>query len=171
MSALPLIVGNGCSLMASITDALSTSRKTAKGVLWVQNISQIVYFIGTIALKGYSSAVQNMVSVLRNLAAIRGIKSKILEWTLFALGIVFGIAFNNLGVVGYLPVIANAQYTLVVFRSDPEGRILKISFTFAVFLFTIFNFAIQNYVGGISNLVVSVTTCIFLIRDKKPKKS
>lgn len=170
MNALPLIIGNGCSLLATVTDSLSTSRKTAKGVLWVQNASQLIYFIGTIALKGYSSAVQNVVSILRNLAAIRGIKSKILEWTLLAFGIVFGIAFNNLGLVGYLPVIANAQYTLVVFRSDPEGKALKFSFAIAVLFFTVFNFAIQNYVGAVSNFFVSITTCIFLLRDKKTKK-
>ena len=170
MSALPLIIGNGCSLLATVTDSLSSSRKTAKGILWMQNASQFIYFVGTIALKGYSSAVQNVVSLLRNFAAIRGIKSKILEWTLLAFGIVFGIAFNNLGLVGYLPVIANAQYTLVVFRSDPEGKALKLSFAIAVLLFTVFNFSIQNYVGAVSNFVVSITTCVFLIKDRKKAK-
>ena len=70
------------------TDALSASRKTAKGVLWVQNISQAIYFTGTVVLKGYSGAVQNVMSILRNLLAISGKSSKVLEWGLTVLGVV-----------------------------------------------------------------------------------
>ena len=59
MNTLSLITGNVCSLLAMITDSISSTRKTAKGVLWMQSISQMIYFVGTVILKGYSGAVQN----------------------------------------------------------------------------------------------------------------
>ena len=167
MNVTAVILGNICSLLAMVTDSISASRKTARGVLLVQNVSQLIYGIGSILLKGYSGAVQNLVSILRNLVAIRNISSAFLEWTLVVLGVVLGIAFNNLGLMGLMPVIANLQYTLAVFRFRDNERALKFSFWIAVGLFTLFNVAIYNVVGVVSNLVVFVTTAVALFRDRK----
>ena len=167
MDYLSLIVGNLCSILAMITDSISATRKTPKSVLMVQNLSQLFYTIGAIALKGYSGAVQNVVSILRNFAAIRKVESKVVEWTLVAMGVVLGIVFNNMGLVGYLPVIANLQYTLAVFRCGENERVLKISFMIAVGMFAVFNLFIMNYTGAVLNFTVMVTTAIALFKKKK----
>jgi len=167
MNAISVIIGNICSLLAMVTDSISSTRKTAKGVLHVQNISQLIYCIGTILLKGYSGAAQNVVSILRNFAAIRKIESKLVQWILVLLGVVLGIAFNNLGWVGYLPIIANLQYTLAVFKYKDNGHALKISFAICVGLFIVFNVAILNFVGACSNLVVLCTTLVMLFKKKE----
>jgi len=167
MNSISLVVGNLCSLLAMITDSISSSRKTAKEILLVQTLSQVIYCIGTLILKGYSGAVQNAVSILRNLAAIGNIRSKFVEWSLIVLGVVLGIGFNNLGIMGYLPVVANLQYTLAIFRFKNNERALKISFLISVGMFAIFNIAIYNVVGVISNLAVFTTTAIFLIKSRK----
>lgn len=166
---LGIILGNICSLLATITDSVSSTRKTAKGVLMVQNVSQLFYLASSILLKGYSSAIQNVASILRNFVAIRKIESSFVRWTLIVFGVVFGIAVNNLGLIGYLPVLANLLYTLAIFAFKDNERALKICFTFCVGLFVIFNFAILNIVGGCSNLVVMCTTLVVLIKDKKTK--
>ena len=166
MNTISIITGNICSLLAMITDSISSTRKTAKGVLLVQSLSQLIYCIGAIILKGYSAAVQNAVSIIRNFVAIRQINSKFLEWALVALGVVLGICFNNLGLIGYLPVIANFQYTLSIFKFKDNERALKISFAISVGLFGIFNFAILNFIGAFSNLFVMATTLIILFKKQ-----
>lgn len=88
---LELIAGNACSLIATGTDAFSSSRKTARGVLLVQVLSQLLYGIGSVILKGYSAAVQNFVSILRNPAAVQKRRFKILEWILIALAVGLGV--------------------------------------------------------------------------------
>ena len=45
----------------------------------IQVFSQFFYAAGSIILKGYSSTAQNVAAVLRNLAAIKNIKSKTVE--------------------------------------------------------------------------------------------
>ena len=75
MNTISVILGNACSLLAMVTDSVSATRKTAKGVLLMQSLSQLIYCTGTILLKGYSGAVQNLVSILRNFVAIRKISS------------------------------------------------------------------------------------------------
>ena len=167
MNNFNIIIGNITSLLAMGTDSLASAQKTAKGVLWVQTLGQAIYCTGSIVLRGYSAAVQNAVSVARNLFALANIKSKILEWVFLALGVVLGLTFNNLGFMGLLPVIANLQYTLCVFRFKNNGRALKISFAVNSFLYSVFNLAVYNFVGVITNLVVVVVTIFFLIKNKK----
>ena len=171
MNNFPLLLGTVCSLLAMVTDSISASRKTASGVLLVQNISQLFYGIGSILLKGYSGAVQNAVSIIRNFVAIRKIDSKVLEWFLVALGVVLGLAFNNLGAVGYLPVIANLQYTLAVFRFRDNERALKLSFQVTVAMFALFNLFIYNFVGFATNTTVLITSLIVIFKQQKPGKS
>lgn len=168
MNTTHLIIGNLCSLLAMLTDSFSSTRKTTKDVLRVQNVSQLIYCIGTVILKGYSGAVQNVVSLLRNLAAIHNVQSNAVQWILAALGVVLGVAFNNLGLMGLLPVVANLGYTIAVFRFQNNERALKTAFMLCVFCFAIFNIALYNLVGMVSNLIVAATAAISLI--KTPRK-
>ena len=162
-----IILGNVFSLCASISDTLSSSRKTAKGVLLVQCLSQVFYLASTLALKGYSAAVQNAVSIFRNLAAISKKENKLVEWILVILGVVLGLVFNNRGFMGLLPVVANLEYTLAVFRFKDNERALKIAFAICIALFMIFNVAILNFVGAITNGVVLVMTILFVVKGGK----
>ncbi len=162
-----LLIGNACSLCAIVTDSVSGTRKKRSEILAVQIISYIFYGIGTIVLKGYSSTAQNVVSVFRNLAAIRNVKSKVLEWTLIALGVVLGAVFNNRGLLGWLPVIANLEYSVAMFRFRDGERPLKIAFILCVGMYFFFSAAIGNYVAAVGNVVVVVTTALSLIREKK----
>ena len=162
-----MILGNLCTLVAMGFNAYSSTRKTPKGVLWMQNVSQTAYGISTLVLGGYSASAQNVVSILRNLAAIRNVKSKILEWTLVVLGVVLGLACNNLGWVGLLPVAANLQYTLAIFKFKDDERKIKMFFMINSVAFVIFNFVISNYVGVAADTFVFVTTAIMLWKTRK----
>ena len=162
-----IILGNVFSLCASISDTLSSSRKTERGVLLVQILSQVFYLASTLALKGYSAAVQNAVSIFRNLAAISKKENKLVEWILVILGVVLGLVFNNRGFMGLLPVVANLEYTLAVFRFKDNERALKIAFAICIALFMIFNVTILNFVGAITNGVVLVMTILFVVKGGK----
>ena len=166
MNTTSIIIGNICSILAMLSDSFSSTRKTTRGVLSVQCLSQMIYFTGTVILKGYSGAVQNAVSLLRNLVAIRRIESKALEWFLIILGVVLGICFNNRGWMGLLPVISHLQYSLAIFRFKDNERALKISFAIAVGLYAVFNVVLLNVVGVCTNLAVMITTLIAVFKKK-----
>lgn len=167
---MPLLIGNLCSLLAMVTDAISASRKSVKAMLLVQIISQFFYGAGAIALKGYSAAVQNAVAVLRNIAAIRKLQSKWLEWSLVALAVVLGLCFNNLGAVGLLPVIANLIYSVAIFGFKDNETVIKGAFALNMALFTVFNALIFNVVGTLTNAFLAISTTAFLIRDIKSSR-
>lgn len=167
MHPIQLIIGNLCSLLAVFTDSISATRKTTRGVLLVQSVSQIIYGIGSAVLGGYSGAVQNAMSVLRNFVAIMKIDSKVLKWVMVILGVVLGALFNNLGIWGWLPILANLEYTLAVFYFKDNQRALKIAFLISVVLFAVFNGIILSIVGVVTNMIVLITGIIALVREKK----
>lgn len=169
MFTAPVIIGNLCTLLAMGANAASATRKSKKSMLQVQNISQVIYCLGSIVLRGYSAAVQNVVSIARNIVAIRNIKSKSLEWTLVVLGAVLGVAFNNRGVLGLLPVIGTLQYTLAIFRIKGNERALKISFLLSTVAFVAFNISLYNFAGAAADSTVAITTIVALIRENNKK--
>ena len=166
METSEILIGNICSLGAMITDGISGTRKNPRHILGAQLISQFFYGAGSFVLKGYSSTAQNVVSVLRNLAAMKNVKSKAVEWGLILLGVVLGAAFNNRGLIGWLPVIANLEYSVAVFRLKDSERGLKLAFLINAVMFAVFNLSIMNYVGAIGSLSGIVITAVSLLRNK-----
>ena len=165
-----VIVGNVCSLCAMASDSVSGVQKKRGAVLAVQIISQVFYAAGSIVLKGYSSTVQNAVAVLRNIAAIKNVKSKAVEWTLVVLGVALGAAFNNRGAVGWLPIAANLEYSLAVFRFRESETPIKAAFVINAVMYSAFNVVIKNYVGAAANAAVVVTTAVSMIKTHNDKR-
>ena len=165
-----IIVGNVCSLCAMVTDSISGTRKKNSQILGIQIISQFFYAAGSIVLKGYSSTAQNVVAVLRNLAGMKNIKYKAIEWILIALGVALGAVFNNRGLLGWLPIVANLIYSVAIFRFRDNEKGLKIVFIINLLMYTVFSAVIQNYVGAVSNTVVALITAVSLIKSARGEK-
>ena len=162
-----VIIGNLFSLCAMVSDSVSGTRKKHSEIMAVQIVSQFFYAASSIALKGYSSTAQNVGAVFRNLAAMKNVKSKVLEWALILAGVALGIAFNNRGLLGWLPIIANLEYSISVFRLKDNERALKLAFIVNMIMYAVFSVVIMNYVGAVSCTVIAVTTALSLLRMNK----
>lgn len=166
-----VIIGNLFSLCAMVSDSVSGTRKKHSEIMAVQIVSQFFYAASSIALKGYSSTAQNVVAVFRNLAAMKNVKSKVLEWALILAGVALGIAFNNRGLLGWLPIIANLEYSISVFRLKDNEKALKLAFIVNMIMYAVFSVVIMNYVGAVSCTVIAVTTALSLLRMNKGANS
>ncbi len=164
---LNVIVGNAASAGAMVTDSLSGVAKTQKKILIMQTLSQVFYIASSMVLRAYSATVQNAVAVARNIVAMRGKSSKTVEFILIAAPVILGIFLNNRGVVGLLPVMANLEYSIAVFRYAAQPVKLKLAFVVCNVMYCVFNFAVLNFVGGISAVIIIITTSISVIREKK----
>lgn len=150
-----------------VADSFSSSRKTVRGMLLVQCLGLGFFAASSICLKGYSAAVQNVVGIFRNLLASSKYQSKKLEWVMVGLAVGLGLLFNNLGLIGTLPVIGNLEYTVAMFRVKDNERVLKFAFLVSICMYAVFNLYIKNFVGLIANIVVISVTASFLIRGGK----
>ena len=162
-----IIFGNICSFLATITDSISSTRKTVKGVLGMQCLSQIIFIVVSIAFQGYADLVQNVVGLVRNLFAMSKKQVKGIEWVFVTLAVGLGLWFNNLGWLGLLPVLANFEYSLAVFRFADDERAMKVAFAVMNLLYMVYNFCMLNVVGGVCSAVVIVTTVIYLVKNRK----
>ena len=162
----PVLIGNLFSLCAMISDSVSGTRKTYREIMAVQIVSQFFYAASFIALKGYSSTAQNAVAVFRNLLAMKNVKSKALECGLILADVALGAAFNNRGLLGWLPIIANLEYSVAVFSFKDNERALKLAFIVNMAMYAVFSLAIMNYVGAVSCTVIAVTTAVSLFRKE-----
>ena len=108
----------------------------------------------------------SIVAVFRNLAAMKHVKSKALEWALILAGVVLGIVFNNRGLLGWLPIIANLEYSIAVFKLKENETALKLAFIINMAMYAVFSLAIMNYVGAVSCTVIAVTTAVSVLRAK-----
>ena len=171
MTGTSIIVGNILSLCATVSDSISGTRKKHKEIMAIQIVSQFFYGASSIVLKGYSSTAQNAVAGFRNLAAMKKVKSRVLEWILIAAGVVLGIVFNNRGLLGWLPIVANLEYSIAVFRFRDNEIALKSAFIVNMIMYAAFSAVILNYVGIASCAVIAVTTAISLIKAIKKKRS
>lgn len=166
---MDIIIGNICSLLATVSDIYSTSRKKVRDLLLFQCIGQFFYAMCGIVLKGYSAAVQNTICIIRNLAAAFDVKSKALEWSFVVLAVVLGLFFNNRGWIGFLPVAANLIYSLAVVLTRDKELVLKTAFLINVGFYIVFNALIYNLVGTLANCVLFVSTLLFIIRRARTR--
>ena len=169
MDNISLLLGNGCSLLATLCNMFASTRKTARGVLLVQSLGQAFYFACAIFLKGYSGAVQNAMSIVRNFVALGKKQRKWVELTLVAAAVVLGMVFNNRGLAGWLPIVGNLEYSLAVFRFRDNQRMLKAALVVSLVIFIAFNVVIGNVVGIVADSVVVVTTLVDLWKTREKK--
>ena len=176
MTGTSITVDNILSLCAAVSDSISGTRKKHKEIMAIRIVSRFFYGASSIVLKGYSSTAQNAVAVFRSLAAMKKVKSRVLEWILIAAGVVLGIVFNNRGLLGRLPIVANLEYSIAVFRFRDNEIALKSAFIVNMIMYAAFSAVILNYVGIASCAVIAITTSISLIKTirknvrEKPKK-
>ena len=165
-----IILGNITSFIANMLDAYSSTKKTKKEMVKVQCFSVIIYAISNFLFNAYSSVVQNLCALVRNILAYKDIKSKTVSYLIVICGVVLGIYFNNLGLLGLLPVFANTEYSISLFVFKNNVTIIKWAFIICNTSFVIFNFFIQNYIGLIFTLITTITAIISILKAKEKKK-
>lgn len=161
-----IILGNIASLFANLFDVIGATRKTKKKILFFQLFSYAFYTITNLLLKSYSTVIQNLFAIVRNVIAYFGVKSKYVEYAIVTGSFILGIYFNNLGFIGLLPVIANLEYSICLFKLKDVIK-LKISLLICNSMFIILNLYISNYVGFTFTLITVISQIIDLIRIKK----
>ena len=162
-----IIIGNIFSLLASLVDSYSGTKKSKKEMMLWQLVSQFFYAGCNFTLNAYSGLTQNIVTVFRNYFASKEKVPKVIEVVLVLSALILGIVFNNLGIIGLLPVIANFQYSVALFKFSNNFKVIKISFIIVQVCFVVYNAIIYNFVGAIFAAIILVTTLVSLITTSK----
>lgn len=163
-----LIVGNLIALIASILMVYSGILKEKKKILFVQTIQIGLSVLSNIVLGGITGAIINGISMIRNIICYKdklGLKEKII---ITVLSVVLSIIVNNLGVIGFLPVISTIVYIWLMNIKDVKKFKLLIIFT--MFMWFIYDFTIKSYTSTIFDILTIISNMISLVYVKNKLK-
>lgn len=133
-------------------------------ILLFQEQMQLSYIISNLLLRGYSGLIQNAVGFVRNIVIMRNVDSKLINYGLIILALGLGIGFNNLGILGLLPVFGGLQASLVMLK-EQDVRKIKVSIILNLLTYVVYSFALMNYVAVITNLVSVFATLGSLLKS------
>lgn len=164
-----LVIGNIIALIGSLVMVYTGILKSKKKILFAQSIQIGLFAISDLILGGISGVVINLINFVRNIICYKnklGLKEKIF---ISILSIVLTIYFNNLGFIGYLPLIAGLVYVWLM--NTKNVIFFKLLVAFTILLWLIYDFSIKSYTSSIFDLTSIITTFISIIKMKNKKIS
>lgn len=163
-----IIIGNIIALIASIIMVYSGFLKQKKTILYAQTIQIVLSVLSNIVLGGITGAIINALSCVRNILCYKNkldLKAKII---LIFLATTLSLMFNNLGVIGLLPVISTITYILLMNTKD----ILKFKWLiiFTMLMWLIYDLSIKSYTSAIFDFMNIVANIISIIQIRLQNK-
>ena len=161
------IIGNIVAFIGCILMVYTGLIKEKKKIIFVQTI-QIAFLIASnLILGGITGAIINAVSCIRNIICYKdklGTKEKII---LIILSTSLSFYFNNLGIIGLLPLVSTISYTLLMDMKDVIKFKKLIIFTLVMWL--IYDIYIISYSSAAFDLLNIITNAIAIYQINKVK--
>lgn len=159
-----IIIGNTVALIASVLMVYSGFIKQKKKILYIQTVQIGLSVISNIVLGGITGAIINAISCIRNILCYKeklGIKSKII---ITLLSILLTYKFNNLGIIGVLPLITTVLYLwLMNVKNVVKFKLLII---ITMILWLIYDFSIKSYTSALFDFANIIANVISIIQIK-----
>ena len=163
-----ILIGNFIALISSIIMICAGFVKNKKTILYVQNIQMLLAALCDMILGSAAGLISNLIGCVRNTLCYKD-KFGLKEKTIIALLVTgFTIYFNNLGVIGLLPLISTLMY--IVFMNTKSVIKFKILIMASLLLWSIHDFYIKSYIYAIFDLGAIITNLISIIQIKKLDK-
>lgn len=162
---MSLIIGNIVALAASIAMAISGILKKKNQILIAQSIQIGLFVISNLVLGGYVGAVVNFINFIRNILCYKdklGIREMIIITILL---IALSIYFNNLGIIGMLPLVGSILY--LWFMNIKDVAKFKILIIFITILWLIYDMFIKSYTSSVFDFITIVASIISLYAIQK----
>lgn len=166
---IQIVIGNIIALIASLLMVYSGIIKQKKKILYVQTVQIGLSVASNIVLGGIVGAIINALSCVRNILCYKeklGLKEKII---ITILATALSIAFNNLGIIGILPLISTIVYLWLMNLKDVIK--FKKLIIFTMILWLIYDICIMSYSSAVFDFlnVIANIISIYQIKYKKEK--
>lgn len=165
---IQIVIGNIIALIASLLMVYSGTIKQKKKILYVQSVQVGMSVISNLVLGGFVGAIINALSCVRNILCYKeklGIREKIIL-TIFSIGL--SIPFNNLGVIGILPLISTVTYLWLMSVKDVIK--FKILIIFTMTLWMTYDICIKSYSSAVFDLLNIIANVISIYQIKQKRR-
>lgn len=160
-----VVIGNIIALIASILMVLAGLQKKKKKILFIQIIQIALSVISNLVLGGYTGAIINALSCVRDILCYKdkmGTKEKII---IIILAVGLSLAFNNLGWIGLLPLIATVVY--ISFMNTKDVVKFKLLIIFSMVMWLIYDLYIKSYTSGIFDFMSVIANIVAIWQIKR----
>lgn len=166
---LQLVSGNIVALIASILMVASGCVNSRKKIIYIQTLQILSFTISNLILGGFTGAIVNLISIVRNIFCYKDSLTTNRKILLNLLCIILSLAFNNLGYLGLLPLIATVVYTC--FMDVKDAKKLKLLIIFTMVMWLIYDTLIRSYTSAVFDLfnILANTITIYQLSHKKTK--
>ena len=157
-----IIIGNIIALVASVLMVYSGLIMKKKKIIYIQTLQLGLLTVSTAVLGGITGTIMNIVDCIRNILCYKDklvVKAKVI---LIIISTVLTVKFNNLGIVGMLPLISTISYILLI--DSKEIIKLKILFIVTSILWCIYGVVIKSYSSAIFNILNIITNSISIFQ-------
>lgn len=164
-----LFFGNLVALLASLLMVYAGIVKNKKKILFFQIIQILLSAISNLILGGITGAIINCISCFRDILCYYDklkLKEKIIIILVSAL---LSISFNNLGIIGFLPVLSLLVYTCYMDTKDIIK--FKILIVFSMTVWLIYDLYIKAYIFAMFDFFSLLTNIFSIINITKQRKS
>ena len=157
-----IVIGNIIALIASIAMVYAGILKDKKQILSAQTVQCGLFILSNIILGGIPGAIVNFLSCIRNILCYKGKLGifEIIILTILSVGLT--VIFNELGIIGLLPMISTVLY--IFFMNTKSLVKFKILVIFTTVLWLIYDICIKSYTSALFDLFCVITNVISLIQ-------
>ena len=162
---IQIIIANVIDFLASMIQIYSGTIKEKKKILLFQIIQLGIQTVSMLLLGAIPGAISNVLSCIRNYLCYKNIFTWPIKIILILLSLVLTVAFNNQGLLGYLPFVVCTIYVLFMDIKDPFKFKVLVTLTFVPWIF--YFFIIKTYTGAFFAATTVLTNVWTLMKMKK----
>ena len=165
---MQIIIGNIVALIASIIMVYSGYLKQKKKILYAQTIQIGLSVLSNIILGGITGAIINAISCVRNILCYKEKLNNISKFILIILATVLSLCFNNLGFIGFLPLISTIVYILLMNTKN----VIKFKYLiiFTMILWCCYDLYIKSYTSACFDFMCIIVNLVSIIQINKGKE-
>jgi hypothetical protein len=164
-----LVVGNFCSLLSALCIAVSAVKQSKKDFMFWQIGDALFGILVNIALSAHSALIISLACLVRNVLSYQGRLTRKLTFVLLVVSVAIGIYANNLGIIGWLPIVASSAYTLCIYLTKDEQQ-MRYSLIVNMVLWFVHNAYVQAYPSALANIVLCVWTLVQIVKYRKAQR-
>lgn len=150
-----IVIGNIIMFVASVVMVLAGFCKSRKLTIILQTVQMGIMAAGTLCLGGFSGAIMNCFSAVRNILSYNGKLDTKAKIALIVISSCIALSVNNLGIIGFIPIIVFIMFAL--FMNAEDVVYLKLITSIGCVLFFVHDLYIQSYTSAIFNAVTVMT--------------
>jgi hypothetical protein len=162
---MKLIIGNIIAFIASSIMAYTGILTNKKKILYLQTIQMGLFVISNLILGGFTGAIINVIGLIRNILCYKEKLNLKYQIVITFLSIVFSLLFNNLGLLGLLPLISAITY--IWFMNTKSIKKFKILNIFTNGLWFIYELMIKSYTSSIFDLINIISNIVTIFPKNK----